>query len=682
MPHTNHDQNGPEKFLIVEDSFVSNQILFGLIQSLWQVSATIADSGEKAFLSCLQTHYQVIFIDLVLPDQNGFDVAGVIAEHYEQNQLELPCIIGISASTQVLLVEHHLSAEKFTRYFRGFIEKPFTLEKLKSIAPIIHNTVSGASNTQLHFSSTPVVTISALIQKIPEIDLKELFERLDENFYFLVHLLSFFYQDCLETKKSILVFAEKENWLGLKDILSTLKGTSKNLFCREISDICQVVETSIQNNTKYIDEEICFLMAKLEHLCQTLEEFLKTHAVQKIDKKINQALFNSDSELLSLIGKQLWLNDAEVEHYLSYFLHQFEHSTSHALLARLQIEAITYDFSQARETYQLIAASFPAVFFPITPETHLKTQSFSLMKPTLLLVEDTLTCIKLLVNFLEKDYSLRIAKDGDEALRVARLLPQPDLMLLDVNLPGANGYTICQILKRDTHTSHIPVIFLTSNETKEEELYGFKVGGVDYVTKPFSMPVLLARIETHLKLRRYQRILEQQVKMDALTGLGNREGLKALIDLRWRDALRKGVPLGLFMLDLDHFKLFNHTYDHMAGDEVLVNIAIVIREMAESVDGYAARYSGTTFVVVCPELLQQTICILAEKIRVRIEALAIAHAKNFPLQIVTVSIGISMIEPQRDLNHSEQLIQQAEQALLQAKANGRNQIYCAAELSK
>jgi len=100
------------------------------------------------------------------------------------------------------------------------------------------------------------------------------------------------------------------------------------------------------------------------------------------------------------------------------------------------------------------------------------------------------------------------------------------------------------------------------------------------------------------------------------------------------------------------------------------------------VDGYAARYSGATFVVVCPELLQQTICILAEKIRARVEALAIVHAKNFPLQIVTVSIGISMIEPQRDLNHSEQLIQQAEQALLQAKVNGRNQVYCAAELSK
>ena len=179
MPHTNHDQNGLENFLIVEDSAVSNQILFGLIQSLWRVSATIADSGKKSLASCLQAHYQVIFINLDLPDRNGFDVAGVIAEHYEQNQLELPCIIGISAATQVLSVEHHLAAEKFARYFRGFIEKPFTLEKLKSMAPIIHNRVSAASNTQSNFSSTPVVTISALIQKIPEIDLKELFERLD-----------------------------------------------------------------------------------------------------------------------------------------------------------------------------------------------------------------------------------------------------------------------------------------------------------------------------------------------------------------------------------------------------------------------------------------------------------------------------------------------------------------------
>ncbi len=129
----------------------------------------------------------------------------------------------------------------------------------------------------------------------------------------------------------------------------------------------------------------------------------------------------------------------------------------------------------------------------------------------LLVVDDTPFNLDLLRDVLAPYYRVRLATSGDNALKLIHKNP-PDLILLDIMMPGMDGYTLCQILKDDPRYRHIPVIFVTAMSETHDETHGFEVGAVDYITKPISAPVVLVRVKTHLALHHQQMALEQQVK--------------------------------------------------------------------------------------------------------------------------------------------------------------------------
>jgi len=135
-----------------------------------------------------------------------------------------------------------------------------------------------------------------------------------------------------------------------------------------------------------------------------------------------------------------------------------------------------------------------------------------MQKPTILVVDDTPDNIDILVGILGDDYKLKVAIEGKKALEVAHK-SQPDLILLDVMMPNMNGYEVCQQLKKDPITTHIPVIFVTAMSEVEDETLGFEVGGIDYITKPVSPSVVKARVNTHLSLYNNKRLLEEEVKV-------------------------------------------------------------------------------------------------------------------------------------------------------------------------
>ncbi len=132
-------------------------------------------------------------------------------------------------------------------------------------------------------------------------------------------------------------------------------------------------------------------------------------------------------------------------------------------------------------------------------------------KATILVVDDTPENIDILVGILGVDYKIKVAIDGQKALNLAAKT-NPDLILLDVMMPGMNGYEVCQKLKQDPLTNHIPVIFVTAMSEATDEAKGFEIGGVDYITKPVSPPVVKARVKTHLALFNSKRLLEDEVK--------------------------------------------------------------------------------------------------------------------------------------------------------------------------
>ena len=132
-------------------------------------------------------------------------------------------------------------------------------------------------------------------------------------------------------------------------------------------------------------------------------------------------------------------------------------------------------------------------------------------KPIILIVDDTPANLDLLVEILKVDYRTRVATHGDRALELACAVNPPDLILLDIVMPGISGYEVCERLKANPATSAIPVIFVTAMNDVEDETKGLALGGVDYVTKPISPPIVKARIRTHLALAAQSRALQRMV---------------------------------------------------------------------------------------------------------------------------------------------------------------------------
>jgi putative two-component system response regulator len=131
-------------------------------------------------------------------------------------------------------------------------------------------------------------------------------------------------------------------------------------------------------------------------------------------------------------------------------------------------------------------------------------------KQSILIVDDTPDNLTLMTGLLKDTYKTRVANNGERALKLAATLPYPDLILLDIMMPGIDGYEVCQRLKQDAATAEIPIIFLTARTEVEDEQKGFDVGCVDYITKPISPPIVLARVKTHLLLKSARDFLKDQ----------------------------------------------------------------------------------------------------------------------------------------------------------------------------
>ena len=131
-------------------------------------------------------------------------------------------------------------------------------------------------------------------------------------------------------------------------------------------------------------------------------------------------------------------------------------------------------------------------------------------RPTLLVVDDTPDNLSLMSGILKDNYKVKVANSGEKAIKVAESDPTPDLILLDIMMPGMDGYQTCIRLQTHSKTRHIPIIFLTAKAEVEDETYGLELGAVDYITKPISPPILLARVKAHLELKRVQDFLRDQ----------------------------------------------------------------------------------------------------------------------------------------------------------------------------
>jgi diguanylate cyclase (GGDEF)-like protein len=299
-------------------------------------------------------------------------------------------------------------------------------------------------------------------------------------------------------------------------------------------------------------------------------------------------------------------------------------------------------------------------------------------RPRLLVVDDQPANVQALYQVFAADHQVFMATSGEQALQVCAAR-QPDLVLLDVVMPGMDGHEVCRRLKADETLHDIPVIFVTAHSDEAAEEQGLDVGAVDFISKPINPKIVRARARTHLTLKAQADLLREWVFIDALTGLSNRRFFEQRLAAEWARAQRQGTVLSLVMVDVDYFKRYNDHYGHQAGDDCLSRLASVFKECVRRPTDLVARYGGEEFVCLLPDTDLAGARHVAEQICVQVQRVAIPHAKSQLGSTVSVSLGVATSPVGPATGRSADLLREADAQLYLAKSRGRNQV-CAVEL--
>lgn len=289
-----------------------------------------------------------------------------------------------------------------------------------------------------------------------------------------------------------------------------------------------------------------------------------------------------------------------------------------------------------------------------------------------LIVDDEGANRTAMTDLLQDRYELIPAGNGEHALEKA-LQHTPDLILLDVDMPGMSGHDVLKELKNNDETRDIAVLFITALDDIAADDKGLSLGAQDYVTKPFHPGIFRNRVRNTLDVVQQRRLLEELTNLDGLTQVYNRRKFDEALSAEWRRCGRNGAPLSLCLMDVDFFKPYNDNYGHAEGDEVLRTVARVIFDNLKRPGDFVARYGGEEFVMIFPETDTAGAFILADRIRTKVEELAIPHAYSSVSDRVTISGGVASLVPMYPKEEND-LINDADALLNKAKENGRNQI--------
>lgn len=304
----------------------------------------------------------------------------------------------------------------------------------------------------------------------------------------------------------------------------------------------------------------------------------------------------------------------------------------------------------------------------------------------ILLVDDTSTDRLIMTAYLKQlGHEVITGVNGLEAIELYKT-QAPDLVILDVIMPELNGYEAARTIRME-NAAWIPIIFLSARVSPSDIASGIEAGGDDYLTKPVDKEVLAAKMKSMKRIASMrQKLLEvsdglalanielrQIANLDGLTGLANRRYLDNFIRTEMSRSSRDHSPMSLLLADVDHFKPYNDNYGHLAGDDVLKQIAGAIKDTCKRSTDLVARYGGEEFAIVLSQTSLEHAALVAERVRVAVENLNIVHEYSPTGDVCTISVGIYSVVADKDMS-SDDIIKKADEALYQAKVSGRNRL--------
>jgi diguanylate cyclase (GGDEF)-like protein len=287
----------------------------------------------------------------------------------------------------------------------------------------------------------------------------------------------------------------------------------------------------------------------------------------------------------------------------------------------------------------------------------------------LLVVDDQPINVQVMYQIFAGQYQVFMATSGQQALDFCHRSP-PDLILLDIVMPGLDGYEVCSALKASPETRDIPVIFVTAHTEAAQETRGLEAGAVDFISKPVNPAVVRARVKTHITLKRQSDLLRQLVFLDGLTGVFNRRYFDQQLVIEMARAVRAQQPLALIMLDVDFFKRFNDRYGHQAGDDCLREVAQTLKDNLRRPADLVARYGGEEFVCILPETEFDDAMNLARDLEAKVRKRGLQHEDSEVDAWVTVSLGVAG-RPGLARGDAAALLALADSQLYLAKNSGR-----------
>jgi len=300
----------------------------------------------------------------------------------------------------------------------------------------------------------------------------------------------------------------------------------------------------------------------------------------------------------------------------------------------------------------------------------IRTVSSNETKPLVLLVDDSIDVHRLLsARLRHEQIRMTSLTKGSETLEAVKKEP-PAVILLDLDMPDMDGFEVLRALKDDALTNNVPVIVLSGLTGSEDKVTAFELGATDYVTKPFDLAELRARLRAALRLDHLLKLLAERADVDGLTGLGNR----AHFNKRWAEKVaeskRYSQPLSLAIVDIDFFKRVNDTYGHPAGDEVIQGVARLLQRECRSHD-VPCRFGGEEFALIMPHTGPKDAAMVTDRMR---QALAQVVWQRHPENPVNLSAGTVGCDASCGEVTPEEWLEQADRNLYAAKRGGRNKV--------
>ena len=305
----------------------------------------------------------------------------------------------------------------------------------------------------------------------------------------------------------------------------------------------------------------------------------------------------------------------------------------------------------------------------------------------IMIVDDEPINIKVTRKYLELAGYQHIIGVTDSRTVLSRIAKDlPDVVLLDIMMPEVSGLEVLERIRAEGKWAYLPVIMVTASDNEQTKVQALELGATDFLNKPLNGTELVPRVRNallvkanHDYLKHYAKELERQTRQleaqiaqartDALTGLANRRALDEELQRRYSECQRTGSPLSVMLLDVDHFKTFNDTYGHRAGDEALQVIAGALRRAMRQMD-LVTRYGGEEFVVILPGTAIDGAKLVAERTRQDISQTTFRYdSKDFCL---TVSVGVAQLAPNE---HMSRMLQRVDRAMYASKEAGRNRTY-------